>query len=377
MLSHNYDDKVVIPSAIKSATMDMLSDEESRIITQQPANPNTIYHDAPVIDLDLYERIIVMMSSGKDSLACLLTLIDQGVDLSKVELVHHNVDGHFDADLFADWAYVTDYNRAIARHFNLPIYFSWLDGGFKKELLKDNARSANHTIETPNGWLNLDRPLVKPNTRRRFPQQTANQMVRWCSGTLKTTVGDRMITSQDRFLGGMMNRTLIVVGQRREESSARKRLSQFVVHSTDTSRKESARKLRYVDEWRPVLHMTEEQVWALLEKHSIIPPVAYRLGWGRSSCQICIFSSAKLWATMAYYFPERFREVADLEEEFGVSISQSRTFLRKLVQGVAPLNIQDEEALIQATEKEYRLPITTSHWKLPAGAFNAESAGAI
>jgi tRNA(Ile)-lysidine synthase TilS/MesJ len=44
-------------------------------------------------DLDSYDFILIMMSGGKDSLACLLNLIEAGVPLSKIEMWHHSVDG--------------------------------------------------------------------------------------------------------------------------------------------------------------------------------------------------------------------------------------------------------------------------------------------
>lgn len=46
------------------------------------------------LELDSYDKIIIYFSGGKDSLACLLTLFDLSVDPSKIELWHHEVDGH-------------------------------------------------------------------------------------------------------------------------------------------------------------------------------------------------------------------------------------------------------------------------------------------
>ncbi|WP_281189024.1 phosphoadenosine phosphosulfate reductase family protein [Vibrio harveyi] len=374
MMSHSFDDAVTIPSAVKAS---LLREDHHDLIVQQPVNANTIYHNAPEIDLDQYSKILVFISSGKDSWACLLQLMELGCDMSKVELVHHCVDGHFNEPHFADWSYVTDYCRKLASHFQLPIYYSWLEKGFRGELLKENSRPQNHVIQTPSGWLNLDRPRAKEGTRMRFPQQTANLKTRWCSGELKTTVGNRLITNQKRFLGGTSNRILVVVGQRRLESSARAKLAQYVIHSTDTARNSNPQIFRYVDEWRPILSWTEEQVWTLLEKYGVNPPVAYRLGWGRSSCATCIFNSPQLWATLRHYFPRRFELIANLEQSFGVSISQKKIFLKDLTRGVAPLEINDYEALEQAYKSEYTLPIVTNDWQLPAGAFSVESAGAI
>lgn len=52
----------------------------------EPAAPA----EAP--DLDSYSRIIVAFSGGKDSVACVLHLLDLGMR-DQLELWHHDVDG--------------------------------------------------------------------------------------------------------------------------------------------------------------------------------------------------------------------------------------------------------------------------------------------
>ena len=47
-----------------------------------------------------YDRILVAFSGGKDSLACLLLLLEAGVPPSRIELHHHDVDGD---QPFIDW----------------------------------------------------------------------------------------------------------------------------------------------------------------------------------------------------------------------------------------------------------------------------------
>lgn len=51
-----------------------------------------------------YEKIIVAFSGGKDSLACVLRLLDLGVLPEQMELWHHDVDGREDPDYhLMDW----------------------------------------------------------------------------------------------------------------------------------------------------------------------------------------------------------------------------------------------------------------------------------
>ena len=43
----------------------------------------------PAPDLAAYDRILLAFSGGKDSLACLLHLLEAGVPASRIELHHH------------------------------------------------------------------------------------------------------------------------------------------------------------------------------------------------------------------------------------------------------------------------------------------------
>lgn len=95
-----------------------------------------------------YDHIIVAFSGGKDSMACLLHLLDQGVPTSKIELWHHDVDGREGSDLF-DWPVTRNYCRAVAEAFNVPLYFSWKEGGFEREMLRDEVATAAIKFEEP------------------------------------------------------------------------------------------------------------------------------------------------------------------------------------------------------------------------------------
>ena len=313
------------------------------------------------------------MSGGKDSIACLLHLFDQKADLTKIELWHHDIDGT-DSNLM-DWAFMKNYNRKLAETFDLPLYFSWLDGGFEGEMLKNNAFSRPHHIETPDGLLILERDKSrgKPGTRLKFPQVAASLQTRWCSSALKIDVGRRALNNQSRFDN---KNILFITGERRQESSNRSRYNQLENHACD---RRNGRKKRLVDAWRPVLEWSEEQVWDTLERHKIIAPVPYRLGWSRSSCMKCIFNNATIWATLDHHFPGSLDKIAAYEQQFGVTINRSKKPILELARSVRPLEINDKEALIQATQHDYTLPViqTNGSWQLPAGAFGKEGCGAI
>ncbi|QQK74060.1 phosphohydrolase (plasmid) [Pectobacterium versatile] len=359
---HSYDDNKIIPGLRK------------QLVSSDTVAAAKTYFSAPVIDLDSYDSIIICMSGGKDSIACLLHLIDQGVNLSRVELWHHDVDGREGSTLM-DWPFMADYNIKLAHTFGVPLYFSWLEGGFEGEMLKDNGYSRPHHVQTPEGLLVLPRDTMraKPGTRLKFPQLSSNLQTRWCSSALKIDVGRRALNNQSRFDG---QRVLFITGERRAESTNRGRYNQLEPHACD---RRSGRKSRLVDAWRPVLDWPEERVWETLQRYGVLAPVPYRLGWGRSSCMKCIFIDAVLWATLRHYFPGSIDDIMGYEERFGTTINRSRKRIpvRELSVKVKPLDIEDGEALLQAVRREYFLPVLTSseQWQLPAGAYKKTGCG--
>lgn len=360
LIAHQYDDNVIIPSM--GLQLGLVFSQEPEATRHQ----TNVHFSAPSVELDAYDKIIVCMSGGKDSIASLLHIIDSGVDISRVELWHHDVDGREGSTLM-DWPFMADYNRKLAQAFNLPIYFSWLEGGFEGEMLKDNAYSRPHHIETPEGIIVLDRDTsrAKPGTRLKFPQVSASLQTRWCSSALKIDVGRRALNNQERFDG---QKILFITGERREESPNRAKYNQLEPHACD---RRAGRKARHVDAWRPVLHWEEDQVWDALKRHGVLAPVPYRLGWGRSSCMKCIFNDATIWATLREHFPGSLDDIASYEKQFGTTIDRKRIPIVDLARKAKPLNINDSQALAQAMKHEYALPIIApeSSWQLPSGAF--------
>lgn len=357
-----HDDKVVIPELKERLTRTSIDDSGS-------------YFSAPEIDINDYDKIIVCSSGGKDSIACLLHLLDIGVELSKIELWHHDVDGNEGSTLM-DWRFMRDYMRKFSQIMKVPLYFSWLEGGFEGEMLKQDSYSLPHKIETPDGLLTLprDKRRSKPGTRLRFPQQSASLQTRWCSSALKIDIGRRALNNQLRFNN---SRVLFITGERREESANRAKYNQLEAHACD---RRAGRKARHVDAWRPVLHWSEDRVWHILEKYRVMPPVPYRLGWSRSSCACCIYNSPVIWSTIAEHFPDRVREIAAYEACFDTTISRKRLSVLELAKQSRPLEINDLVALEQASQIEYTLPVLLPEqeiWTVPAGAYRKEGCGAV
>lgn len=339
-----------------------------------------MFIDAPEVsaetpDLKSYDRILVAFSGGKDSLAVLLHLLESGVSPSSIELHHHDVDG--DGPVFMDWAVTRAYCQAVADHFGIPIYFSCRLGGFEREMNRDGDATAPVKFEVPT---ESGKAVMyaggngNPNTRLKFPQLAANLSVRWCSASLKIDVMAALIRNQERFIG---KRTLVVTGERAEESTARSRYLTMERHRTDL--RDSAKKPRHVDHWRPIHGWSESKVWDIIRRFGIVPHVAYQLGWSRLSCMACIFGSPNQWATILHVFRERFERIEAKEIEFGVTIRRSDTIRQAASKGQPYLAAMENPALVAlANSHEWDAPIAVSPeaWILPAGAFG-ENAGPL
>lgn len=322
-------------------------------------------------DLASYDRFLVGFSGGKDSIACVVALLEAGVPRDRIELWHHDVDGA--GRSFMDWPCTAGYCRAVADALQIPIYFSHKVGGFEREMLRNDTRTAPIAFEVPEGgWREVGGDRGKGGTRLRFPQVSADLSVRWCSSYLKIDVMAAAIRNQDRFLD---RRTLVVTGERAEESPARAKYRTFEPHRSDN--RDGARVSRHVDHWRPVHAWSEREVWDAMRRLGIVPHPAYRAGFGRLSCRLCIFSSPDQWATNALLFPSAFEAVADHEESFGCTIKRGVSVRQLAAKGKPyPAALAQPELVAVAESREWiGGPVLTNDWQLPAGAFGEDAGG--
>jgi 3''-phosphoadenosine 5''-phosphosulfate sulfotransferase (PAPS reductase)/FAD synthetase and related enzymes len=230
--------------------------------------------------LDEYDKILVSTSGGKDSMAGLLYLLDQGVPKEKIELWHQAVDGKpGDSIPFADWPVTENYVRVMGEALGIKVRFQWREGGFLGELMRENRMSLGVGFETDSGNIFLPTTQGSISTRRKFPAKCASLRTRWCSSNLKIEVFARALSNYPEFKGSLENplKILVFTGERREESAARSKYAETELHRCST-------KSRIVHHWRSVLNFSEEDVWALIEKWRIVPHPAYILGWSRTSC---------------------------------------------------------------------------------------------
>ena len=312
-----------------------------------------------------YDRIVVAFSGGKDSIAAVLWLLALGVPKAMIELHHHDVDGG--AEEFMDWPCTPAYCRAFAEVFGLPLFFSHKVGGFDREMMRKDSATAPIAFQDWGGEWKLVGGNGPLGTRLRYPQVAADLKVRWCSAYLKIDVMDTVLRNSERFLN---SRTLVVTGERAEESPNRARYKDFEDHRADT--RESKRKPRHIDHWRPVKSWSEQRVWETMQSWGVVPHVAYQLGWPRLSCQDCIFGSPNQVATNRLLFPDRFNRHAGREQSLGVTINRKLSLNDLADRGTpyqAAIDRPDLVAVAKGTTWPLPIRISPKDWTLPAGAF--------
>lgn len=110
-------------------------------------------------------------------------LLENGIPKDRIELWHQDIDGR--DKTFFDWEITPDYCRRFAEAFGVKIYFQWKEGGFKREMLRDNTKTAPTYFETQDGIIGkIGGTKESLGTRLRFPQVSADLTVRWCSSYL-------------------------------------------------------------------------------------------------------------------------------------------------------------------------------------------------
>lgn len=359
-----------------------------------------------------YDTIIVGFSGGKDSLASLLRVLESipAHKRGAVELQHHVIDGDPEQDeQVFDWPVTEAYCRAVAAALGVPIYFSWRERGILGEMQLDNERRHGITFEAPGGKryrvpigtraAPVTRRMLDANGKRvgnpAWPQQVADLNQRWCSASAKIEVARAVFRHDPRFSHDV--KIALVTGERRAESSGRSRYAFCEEHASDARRG----KRRRIDQVRLVLEWTQEEVWAIIARHGIVPHPCYWLGFGRASCATCIFSGADEWATLAELLPTRVARIEALEEwahatidisgrsvreriQGGYDVTSGRGENKRTVQAEPGVSLAPHDALLraywaaQARAHDYTAPVRVppERWILPTGALR-KGAGSL
>ena len=340
---------------------DALNPLEQRILDQAKAGSTMAWAQ--------YDRVVVAFSGGKDSLAAVLHIIDQGCPKEKIDLWHHEIDGREETEAWMDWPSTPSYCHAVADELGLPLRFSWRKGGFKGEVLKENTTTAPVNFDLPDGTVGTAGGKGKPNTRKMFPAMSASLQTRWCSALLKIDVADFAFRGDTRF-SNKDERYMVITGERREESNNRAKYAEAEYHRT-------ACKSRNLVHWRAVIDWTEQDVWAIIERHQIAPHPAYRAGFGRCSCAFCIFGNSDQFATGCDLLPSQFDAVAKVEQDIGFTMQPDRSLTEHADRGTSFATETPQKIREACASTTYELPIVDANWELPAGAFKDTQNGPV
>ena len=300
-----------------------------------------------MLPLEDYDLVVVLLSGGKDSIACYYKLRELGVPKEKMEFWHHDIDGGH-PNRRMDWRCTQDYVKTFAQAEGVPLRTSWRINGFFGELYRIGASEPVEWMEPETGEVrqcrlspnylkcqeikekateDMEEQLKQHGCRMKFPAKTGDLSRRWCSAYLKIMVADTVMSNLSRLdeleqLGGKRHKfpaksgthqgrwcsgnlkaavqdsvtsnlektkgyvkVLVVSGERRGESAGRSKYNEMEIHRTNAT----AKAHRLVHQWRPVIDYSEKDVWEVLKRHRVNPHPCYRAGWNRCSCAMCIF----------------------------------------------------------------------------------------
>lgn len=388
-----------------------------------------------LLSLEEYDLIVVLLSGGKDSIACYLKLLELGVPKEKIEFWHHDIDGGHPSRRM-DWRCTQNYVKALADAEGIKLRVSYRVNGFFGELYRIGASE-------PIEWVDPDTREVKQcklsrnylkcrelkeqateemeellkqyGYRMKFPAKTGDLSKRWCSAYLKICVADTVVSNLDRLgelenLGGKRQKfpakggthsgrwcsgnlkaavqdsvtanidetksdkkILVVSGERRGESAGRSKYNEMEIHRTNAE----AKLHRTVHQWRAVIDYSEKDVWEILKRHKINPHPCYRAGWNRCSCAMCIFSTPKLFAGIKELYPEDYEALKHDEEILGFTLDNKCSlddFVGNTVSCVYHGDTKAIESLITGEFSTNDIYIK-GKWMYPAGAFHGAEGG--
>ena len=387
-----------------------------------------------LLPLEEYDLIVVLISGGKDSVACYLKLIELGVPKEKIEFWHHDIDGGHPTRRM-DWKCTQNYVKALADAEGVKLRVSYRVNGFFGELYRIGASEPIEWIDPDTGEIRqcklssnylkcrelkeqateeMEELLKQYGYRMKFPAKTGDLSRRWCSAYLKICVADTVVSNLDRLgeleeLGGKRHKfpakggthsgrwcsgnlkaavqdsvtanleetkhdkkVLIVSGERRGESAGRSKYNEMEIHRTNAT----AKAHRVVHQWRCCIDYSEKDVWELLKRHHINPHPCYRIGWNRCSCMMCIFSTPRLFAGVKELFPDAYASLRHDEEVLGFTLDNKKNLDEFIGDTPSCVCWNDKKAIHSILTGEFGTEdIYTENWNYPVGAFHGADGG--
>lgn len=170
-----------------------------------------------LLPLEEYDLVAILLSGGKDSIACYYKLLELGVPKEKMEFWHHDIDGGHPLR-HMDWKCTQNYINALSKAEGVPLRSSWRVNGFFGELYRIGASEPIEWVEPETGEIHqckfsqkylacqelkqqvtedMEEQLKQFGYRMKFPMKTGDLSRRWCSAYLKIVVADTVMRNLD------------------------------------------------------------------------------------------------------------------------------------------------------------------------------------
>ena len=351
-----------------------------------------------LLPLEMYDLVIVLISGGKDSIACYYKLLELGVPKSKIEFWHHDVDGGHPLRTM-DWRCTANYIRSFAEAEQIPLRVSWRKNGFFGELYRIGASELIEWVDPETGEIyqcppskkymecqklkvaaisEMENKLAEFGYRMKFPMKSGDLSRRWCSAYLKIMVADTVLRNMNSVAANLTKtrkniKLLIVSGERRGESVGRSKYNEIEIHRTNAVSKHH----RTVHQWRPVIDYSERDIWEVRKRHKVNPHPCYRAGWNRCSCAMCIFSTPRLFAGIRELYPKEYALLCQDEKVLGFTLDNHCDLETYIGSADSCVYHGDKEAIQSLLTGEFPVEsvYVNGKWKYPAGAFHGAAGG--
>lgn len=344
-----------------------------------------------LLPLEEYDMVVVLISGGKDSIACYFKMLELGVPKDKIEFWHHDIDGG-NPERQMDWRCTQNYMKALADAEGIPLRLSWRVDGFFGELYRVGASKPIEWVEPDTGEILQCKPtrnqleckaiiesddpdkeeqLKQYGYRMKFPAKSPSLVSRWCSGYLKIDVAAAVTSNVEKTKENV--KILVVSGERRGESAGRSKYNEMELYRTNAETKLH----RTVHQWRPVIDYSEKDVWEVLKRNKVNPHPCYRAGWNRCSCAACIFSTPTLFAGFRELYPEEFEKLKQDEQLMGFTLDNKCDLETYIGNTPSCVYKGDKAAIKSLMTGEFTTEdiFVKGQWKYPAGAFHGAEGG--
>ncbi|MEU6016925.1 phosphoadenosine phosphosulfate reductase family protein [Streptomyces sp. NPDC047515] len=236
-----------------------------------------------------YDVILVASSAGKDSQA----MLDYVAELARAAgvedriVVLHNDLGE------VEWPGTAELAQEQAKHYGFRFEMRHREQGLLLDQIRDRHSKLRAKGDT---------------TTPAWPSSAA----RYCTSDQKRGPARKLITQ----LVGEKNldrqaRVLYCLGLRAQESSGRAKKPELAVDPSASSG------VREVTVWHPILHWSEDDVWARIRTSGVRYHWAYDKGMKRLSCSFCVLASREDLLCAARLRPDMAAKYAALEDELG------------------------------------------------------------